>query len=251
MKALARRMLLVCLTAGLVGNVVAAEKPNSRRARLKVVVFAAHPGDAAAGCGGLIASLVAAGHDVTVAYASTHRGDRQIGDELEEDVRQREAQATCKALGAEAKFFGFSHEELEANEMALEAVSNWLLKTRPDVIVTHWPLDTHRNHHVVSSLVWQCYRLESGWSLYFFETMTGRHTVDFAPNLYLDVASVRDTKRKALECNKSQKPGQIWRFHDDLQSRRGREAGVKYAEAYYLVTPKVGAAELPVPFIRR
>jgi hypothetical protein len=28
---------------------------------------------------------------------------------------------------------------------------------RDGYVVTHWPLDADPNHHVTSSLVWQCY----------------------------------------------------------------------------------------------
>ena len=86
---------------------------------------------------------------------------------------------------------------------------------KPDIVVTHWPLDTHENHHVVSSLVWQCHRRRR-WNLYFFEVMTGMQTLDFHPSLYLDIADVRDLKKKALDCHTSQDPESIWKDHDGI-----------------------------------
>ena len=61
-------------------------------------------------------------------------------------------------------------------------------------MVTHWPLDTHPNHHVVSSLVWQCYKHHGGWNLSFFEVMTDQQTIGFEPDLFLDIAPIRDVK---------------------------------------------------------
>ena len=65
-------------------------------------------------------------------------------------------------------------------------------------MVTHWPLDTHPNHHVISSLVWQ-YQQQGRWNLYFFEVMTDQQTIGFAPDLFLDIGSVRDVKKQSLD----------------------------------------------------
>ena len=139
-------------------------KPAEKR-KLRVVVFGAHPDDPESGCGGLIALLRKDGHEVIAAYATCFRGERKIGDEAEAVVRRREATAACQVLGAKPYFFDYAHEKLQADADTLEAVAAWLKEVRPDVVVTHWPLDTHPNHHVTSSLVWQCYLQESPWSL--------------------------------------------------------------------------------------
>ena len=123
----------------------------------------------------------------------------------------------------------------------------WAVK--PDIVVTHWPLDTHPNHHVVSSLVWQCYTHQGGWNLYFFEVMTGQQTLGFEPDLYLDIAGVRELKRQALLEHKSQEPEAIWTAHERMHRQRGAECGREYAEAYRLVEAKKGCPLLPVRFV--
>lgn len=115
-------------------------------------------------------------------------------------------------------------------------------------VVTHWPLDTHPNHHVTSSLVWQCYLREGNWDLYFFEVMTDQQSLNFRPELYLDIESVRGLKRRALECHQSQKPDAIWEVHEAMHRRRGTEAGVKYAEAYIRADSAKERPKLPLPF---
>jgi LmbE family N-acetylglucosaminyl deacetylase len=105
---------------------------------------------------------------------------------------------------------------------------------------------THPNHHVVSSLVWQCFKRKGGWNLDFFEVMTDQQTLDFEPNLYLDIAPVREIKRRALMEHKSQEPEAIWNAHERMHRRRGAECGVDYAEAYRLVEAKAGCPLLPV-----
>src|SRR5262249_47273536 len=113
------------------------------------------------------------------------------------------------------------------------------------------PLDTHPNHHVTSSLVWQCYLRDSTWNLYFFEVMTDQQSQGFRPDLYLDIESVHGLKRRALDCHQSQKPDGIWDVHDAMHQRRGGECGVKRAEAYFLGGFRKGRPLLPVNFLGR
>jgi LmbE family N-acetylglucosaminyl deacetylase len=130
-------------------------------------------------------------------------------------------------------------------------VAAWLKKVRPDIVVTHWPFDTHPNHHVTSSLVWQCYLRERTWNLYFFEVMTDQQTKGFRPELYLDIANVREIKKKACFRHESQRPEGFWGVHEEMQRRRGAECGVDYAVAYVLVERRRNARLLPVNFLSK
>jgi LmbE family N-acetylglucosaminyl deacetylase len=230
---------------------LAAGQPSEGGPKRKVVIFGGHPDDPESGAGGLAALLAREGHEVILAYATAFRGDRRFFNRPESEVRRAESSAACKVLGATPKFFPFAHEKLEANADALAAVSTRLDEVKPDIVVTHWPLDTHPNHHVTSSLVWECYKRKGGWNLYFFEVMTDQQTIGFRPELYLDIGPVRETKRRALEEHKSQDPVEIWEFHERMHRRRGAECGVQFAEAYSLVEPKEGCALLPVAFRSR
>ena len=217
--------------------------------KLRVVVFGGHPDDPESGAGGLIATLTRQGHEVICAYGTTFRDDRRFFGRPEGEVRTAEATAACKVLGAKPKFFPYAHEKLVADEATLKDVSSWLTEVKPDIVVTHWPLDTHPNHHVVSSLVWQCYQRRGGWNLYFFEVMTDQQTIGFTPDLFLDIAPVREVKRRSLAEHKSQEPDEIWQFHERMHRRRGAQCGVEFAEAYKLLEAKEGCPLLPVSFL--
>jgi N-acetylglucosamine malate deacetylase 1 len=250
MKLLLHLLLVGCLALIFTfGSPAGAGTIPDQKKKLRVVVFGAHPDDPESGCGGLIALLKKAGHEVIVGYLTCYRGDRKIGKEPEARVRRREATLACQILGAKPHFFDYAHEKLFADRATVEAVSAWLKEVNPDVVVTHWPLDTHPNHHVTSSLVWQCYIREGSWSLYFFEVMTDRQTLGFRPELYLDIEGVRDLKKRALDCHESQDPASIWEAHDRMHRRRGAESSVKYAEAYLQASPKTGQLALPISFL--
>jgi LmbE family N-acetylglucosaminyl deacetylase len=211
----------------------------------------AHCDDPESGAGGLIISLTRAGHEVIVAYTVCFRDGRKCFGRPEAEVRRQEAEAACKIMGATPKFFPHAAEKLVADESTVKAVAAWLDEVKPDIVVTHWPLDTHPNHHVTSSLVWQCYHHQGGWNLYFFEVETGLQSLGFRPDLYLDVGAVRAAKEQACFCHKSQDPIVFWRIHEQMHRDRGRECGVQYAEAYMLVEPKPDCPLLPVEFLSK
>jgi LmbE family N-acetylglucosaminyl deacetylase len=219
--------------------------------KLKVVIFGAHTMDPELACGGLIALLQRDGHDVILAYAACFRGDLKIGDEPQAVVHRREATNACKILKVTPKFFPYANEKLIADEASVKEVSAWLAEVKPDVVVTHWPIDSHPNHHVTSSLVWQSYAWQGGWNLYFFEIMGGQQTQNYAPDLYLDIGSVVARKKEACFAYPTHPPERPWGVHDAMQKRRGAECGVGDAEAYTLLGPKKGAALLPVTFLPR
>jgi hypothetical protein len=86
---------------------------------------------------------------------------------------------------------------------------------------------------------------------FFFEVMTDQQTIAFAPDLYLDIAPVREVKKRSLDEHKSQEPDEIWQVHERMHRRRGAECGVEFAEAYKLVEAKHGCPLLPLPFRQR
>jgi LmbE family N-acetylglucosaminyl deacetylase len=242
-------LLMVCLAVAF-GSEREQQRPAEPPRKLRAVVFGAHPDDPETGAGGLIALLTQAGHEVIAAYATCFRRGREIGGEPEAAVRRREAAAACKILGATAKVFPYAHEDLlHSSPELLQGVSSWLTEIQPDIVVTHWPLDSHWNHLVTSSLVWRSYRRQGGWNLYFFEVMTGQQTQVFDPDLYLDIESVRAIKKQACESHRSQHPEQFWPVHEQMHRRRGLESGVRYAEAYRLAEAKPGSLLLPVRFL--
>ncbi len=226
--------------------------------KLRVVFFTAHPDDPMWGAAGLMALLSRDGHEVISAYGTCFRADRRVGQEPEAAVRRREAVASCKVVGAVPKFFDYSHDDFVAGGDVLKTVSSWLREVKPDVVVTHWPMDTHPNHHAAASIVWQCYAARGGWNLYWFELLGSRQSVGFRPDLYLDIESVRSAKKDALDCHEgslqaisSPVPGEPWRKSDEAHRKRGDECGVAHAEAYALLEAKDGCPLLPLRFRRR
>lgn len=272
-----RRWMFRAFTAALclaIGVAATAAEPAKETTKLRVVVFGAHCDDNELGAGGLMRTLATQGHEVISAYATTFRRGRMIGGQPEDSVRRAESTASCGLLGATPHFFPFAHEDLEkpfAEKSTLSEILAWLEKVQPDIVVAHWPLDTHSNHQVVGMSTWMAYdhlgrtwgtddttggNKKKGWNLYFYEVNTFTKYADlqslgFRPNVYLDVSKVCDTKKKAIDCLKSQDPAALWAIHDNMHLERGKECGVERAEAFFLVEAKPGCPLLPVTLLQK
>ena len=203
-------------------------------ASLKIVCVGAHPDDPESGCGGTLARYAALGHAVTIVYLT--RGERGIeGKSLDEAARIRiaECDAACRIIGAKPAFFGQIDGATEVTRAQVDAMQRLLATQTPDVLYTHWPVDTHMDHQVASMLTIRAWMNLKTPLLYFFEVDTGSQTEEFLPNTYVDVSPVLDQKKRALFAHVSQDGQGIWREHHEVMAQwRGREAGVAAAEAF-------------------
>jgi LmbE family N-acetylglucosaminyl deacetylase len=131
-----------------------AEPANPQR-RLKIVCVGAHPDDPESGCGGTLARYAEAGHMVTAIYLT--RGEAGIAGRAHAEaarVRTAEAEAACKILGVRPVFAGQIDGATEINQARAQAMARLLASEAPDVVFTHWPLDTHPDHQAARQYMW-------------------------------------------------------------------------------------------------
>jgi LmbE family N-acetylglucosaminyl deacetylase len=203
--------------------------------KLKVVVMGGHPDDPETGCGGLIKLLTRAGHEVKIAYLT--RGEAGIPGTSHGDaaaIRTKEALQACQILGGEAMFLGQIDGDTVVNRSEYEKMFQFLEQEAPDLILTHWPIDTHRDHRACSALAYAAWmRLEKRADLYFYEVLSGHQTQNFVPTDYVDIGPVRAIKHEACFAHKSQKIAENYADdHGKMEEFRGFEGNVKYAEAF-------------------
>jgi len=227
---------------------LAAAEPESGAARkLKVVCVGGHPDDPESGCAGTLTRYSELGHSVTIIYLT--RGERGInGKSLDEAARIRsaECEAACKIMGAKPVFFGQIDGATELNKTHVDAMTKLLSAENPDVVFTHWPIDTHLDHQVASFLTIRAWMALRRPQLYFFEVNSGSQTEGFLPNTYVDISSLREKKKAALFAHVSQDGEGIWRQHHEVIANwRGREAGVSAAEAFVHLSRESQTTKLP------
>jgi LmbE family N-acetylglucosaminyl deacetylase len=202
---------------------------------LSVVCVGAHPDDPEESSFGTLARYAEAGHRVTVIYLT--RGERGIpGKSLEEAaaIRTAEAEAACRIIGAKAVFAGQADGDTEVNRKRIAEFSDLVSAQKPDVVITHWPIDTHPDHQVASVLTQRAYlNAPRPFRLYFFEVESGHQSLGFLPQVYVDITATRARKQAALFSHKSQHGEEIYHKHHELIERfRGREIGTEAAEAF-------------------
>ncbi len=209
--------------------------------KLKIVCVGAHPDDAESGCGGTLAKLSDNGHSVTIMYLTKgEAGIQGITHEEAAKIRTKEAKAACKVLDAYRVFVGQIDGETIVNNEWVKKFYKLLAKEKPDLVFTHWPIDTHKDHQVASLLTMQSWtKMEKSFALYFYEVCAGSQTTGFLPTDYVDITSTQKKKRKAVYCHTSQNPDAIYEADDCnhalMEKFRGIEMNVAVAEAFVRV----------------
>ena len=201
----------------------------------KIVCLGGHPDDPESGCGGTLAVLRKAGHDVTIIYLTTgEAGIPGTSHEKAADIRKKEAINACKILDTKYIFAGQIDGDTIMNNEWLQKVQKIIADETPDILFTHWPLDSHKDHQVASLLGIQSWvRSGKKFSLYFFEVCVGEQTFVFHPTDYVDITDTQELKKQAIYCHISQDPPGIYQCgHASMEDFRGREMGVKAAEAF-------------------
>lgn len=200
----------------------------------KVLVIGAHPDDPETMCGGTMIKLRELGADVVSAYLTG--GEAGIPGKSHEEsraIRRAEAQQACEAMGVRALFMTQIDGNAEVNKERYAEMKSLIEREKPDMVITHWPIDSHRDHRVCSILVYDAWR-QSGYSfdLYYGEVMTGLQTQTFAPDHWIDITEQHEQKVKAYYCHQSQDMPVVQEWHDAMEVLRGMECHAKYGEAF-------------------
>jgi LmbE family N-acetylglucosaminyl deacetylase len=211
---------------------------STKDKKLKAVCVGGHPDDPESGCGGTLAMLSSAGHAVTIIYLT--RGEAGIAGASHTDAattRSKEAIAACTILNAKPVFAGQVDGDTIVNNEWVEKLQALIAAEQPDIVFTHWPIDSHKDHQAASLLTIQSWvRLGKTFALYFFEVCAGSQTMGFKPTDYIDITATREQKRKAVYCHTSQNPPGIYAAsdcnHTMMENFRGIEMNTTAAEAF-------------------
>jgi len=245
----------VLAASGIGALVVAAGLPLARAAgaRLKVVVAGAHPDDPESIAGGTMARFADEGHEVVALYLT--RGEAGIPGKSHAEaaaIRTAESLAACAILKARARFAGQVDGATEVSADRYQNLRGLLDDERPDLVITHWPIDTHRDHRAMSLLVYDVW-LASGkrFGLFYTEAMTGAQTQGFSPAHYVDISAVEPRKRQACFAHASQDPPEFYAHHEKMHVFRGLEAGCALAEAFARNPQDASPQRLPERMLAR
>lgn len=218
---------------------------------MRVLAVGAHPDDIEILCAGTLARYAANGDFVAMAISTNGEvGSSTLPKEEIARIRQEEARSSAAVIGAELHWMGYPDEFLYENEQTRMRYIDLVRQVRPDLILTHDPVnDYHPDHLTTGQLLWNvrimtavpniktdhppCDKIPE---LYFMDTIAGVH---FVPEEYVDITSTIDMKRRMLSAHKSQ---ESWlrdlfkmsyvEFMETCSGFRGIQAGVRYAECF-------------------
>jgi 4-oxalomesaconate hydratase len=230
----------------------------------RLLVVGAHSADFVWRAAGTIAVTTSQGGQASVIALSY--GERGESGELWKEpnqtvenvkrIRDEEAKAAAEAVGAEFRCLDLGDYPLNMTEAPIEQLVGIFQDFKPNIVLTHNPVDPFNPDHPVASQMVQKARLLSSGAgvasafsritppdLYFFEPHQPE-LCDFKPNTFIDITPVMEKKTKAMDVMKAQ--SYLHKYYSELASRRANHArrisgldGIKFAEAHYRTLPWV------------
>lgn len=214
----------------------ASETTNvSTNKKRKALIIGAHPDDPETGCGGTMLMLRKAGWEVVSVYLTKgHGGIEGKSHDEAATIRTQEAIEACKILEAHPIFMTQIDGNAEVTKARYAEMQELIAAEKPDIVFTHWPIDSHTDHRVCSTLVYNAWRrLDYSFELYYFEVMSGTQSQLFQPTDYVDISTVANQKQTACLCHKSQNMETLYNdWHIPMERFRGLEFRCKRAEAF-------------------
>ena len=200
----------------------------------QVFFVGAHPDDTELGCGGTIADFINKGYDVRIIYATRGGKGRVPGDGPE--IRVKESIRACVKLGVDRQkvFFGeFEDTCVPDSFETIHFLEGFYLDAKNIYAVFIPSLhEVHQDHRAVASASITAFR--NAPRIFAYESPST--TAAFSPTSFVDITGNIKTKWKALKCHESQiaqhKMYMEYRAMLCISSFRGRQIGVKYAEAF-------------------
>jgi len=231
-----------------------------------LIVVSAHAADFVWRAGGAIALYSSRGYRVRVLCLSYgERGESQSlwkkeGMTMEQvkKIRHSEAERAADVLGAEIRFFDAGDYPLRPADQLIDDLVQELRRDQPMAVLTHSPIDPYNGDHDEASRITtnaRVYAQANGYPsphknigappVFFFEPHQPE-MCQFKPQVLLDITSVFDRKRQAMECMDAQE--HLWNYYTELARRRGTQAvrnssrrEIVYAEAYERLYPQVAS----------
>lgn len=221
-------LLFFFVVAGLAMNYAIIPTVPSEQRRV-ILAVGAHPDDLEIACGGTLAKLADAGHEVHVLVMS----NGAVGGD--QDIRGHEAMRGARFMGAlsvKAGRLPDTRLSESSNEM-VALIEQRIGELDPDVLFTHSEHDQHQDHHAVHLATLRAARRHS--SILCFESPSA--TRKFNPAVFIDIEDYLDVKVNAVAQHQNQM-GKPYMSADNVRgiaAFRGNQAKTQFAEGFEAV----------------
>ena len=220
---------------------------------MNILAVGANPDDVEFLCAGTLAVYAERGDNVSICYLTTgDKGSREVPPEEMAVIRKAEAENAARVISADVFALGIPDGEVEVSLQLRRKLVEIVRKTKPDVMITHYPHDYMSDHNNTSRLVFDAsfwagaagFQGDPDESAYhvlrppvvYMDTVGG---IGFLPEQYVDISPVMDIKIEMLSQHESQLKYMKDRDGLDLldcmitaAKYRGYQCGVAYAEGF-------------------
>jgi N-acetylglucosamine malate deacetylase 1 len=198
--------------------------------KLKAIICGGHPGDPEYGCGGTISRLTSLNHEVVLLYLNNGGWPP-----TPPTTRITEAKKACEILKASPLYADQENGHAIVDNAHYDSYATLLNAQKPDLVITQWPIDNHRDHRAITMLTYDVWKnSKQSFALYYYEVSDGEDTLQFSPTHYIDITAQEPTKRAACYAHASQTPDRYYPLQDSVAAFRGTESGYQRAEAFVL-----------------
>lgn len=195
---------------------------------MNILAIGAHPDDIEFGCAGTLMRYVQNGHDVySFVVTPGDAGGKST-------VRRSEAEEAASRMGVREVFWGDYHDtELPLTKTLIDDIEKVIRSVEPAFIFVHHKDDTHQDHRFLSQAAISATRYVR--NVLFYE---GPTSVEFHPNVFVDITSLIERKLTVLSAHASQVgktniPGlSILDIARSVAVSRGIQGRTAYAEGF-------------------
>jgi LmbE family N-acetylglucosaminyl deacetylase len=178
---------------------------------VSVVAVGCHPDDVEWGCFGTLALYRKRDAEVRILLLT----DGELGGDRE--IRLKAARCACSIIGATLVCGGFSDGQVSDHSETISWIEKGIQNANAEVVFAPAPRDRHQDHRNGGNAAISAARQAANVLLY--ETPT---TVDFEPQMYVDIGETLEVKIEAMALHKS--PGEQSMVSDAIRALAGFRA---------------------------
>ena len=216
-----------------------------------ILCIVAHPDDEALGPGGTLIKHSLDGDNVNIIILSEGEESKSRNNK-KNPCRGKNAERWSKLAGVNSlDLFNFPDQELDKIPQIelVRKIELYVEKIKPNIVYIHYPNDINKDHQIAAAAALAAIRPISyhgiNPEIRSFETPSSTEQgpsiepFNFKPNLYVSIEEVWEKKVSTLEAYSAElkdfpHPRSI-KYLEALSLKRGAEAGLKKAEAFYLI----------------
>ncbi|MFC1496519.1 PIG-L deacetylase family protein [Candidatus Margulisiibacteriota bacterium] len=195
---------------------------------MNILAIGAHPDDIEFGCGGTLIRYANAGHNIFIMVMT----DGSVGGDP--NKRKAEQEEAAKYLNAKKVFWGdYKDTQLMISKELIIKVEAVISEVQPDLVLFNYLEDVHQDHRATAKACLSATRYIK--EVLYFEVPT---TMNFVPDVFVDVRDVIDKKMELLRSHESQvnrtkvENLAITESSIACATFRGYQARTRYAEGF-------------------